>query len=79
MSISTISVNEINLSQLIEEVQYGKEYILEKEGMPVAKIIPYQKPSNKTRVPGAIPGIEIADDFDVLPDDIARALGMIDE
>ncbi len=79
MSIPTLSVEEVDLLKLVKDVEIGNEFILEKEGKPVAKIVPYPKSTHQKRVPGAIPGIEIADDFDELPEDIAKAFGMIEE
>jgi antitoxin (DNA-binding transcriptional repressor) of toxin-antitoxin stability system len=55
----------------------GKEVIIGKAGRPVAKLVPYEG-NEKPRQPGALRGkIEIADDFDELPEDIAKAFGMV--
>ncbi len=76
MHITNISEAKAQLSALIEQVQAGKEVIIGKAGKPVAKIIRYEM-SESPRTPGALRGqIQIADDFDELPDDIRRAFGM---
>jgi antitoxin (DNA-binding transcriptional repressor) of toxin-antitoxin stability system len=55
----------------------GEEIIIGKAGKPVAKLIRYDR-RKELRRPGALKGkIKIADDFDELPDDIAKAFGMV--
>ena len=75
MHITNISEAKAQLSALIEEVIAGKEVIIGKAGKPVAKIIPYNR-SDEPRKSGALKGrIRIMDDFDELPEDLARAFG----
>lgn len=76
MYITNISDAKAQLSALIEKVITGQEVIIGKAGKPVAKLVPYQR-SEESRTPGALQGkIKIADDFDILPEDIAEAFGM---
>jgi prevent-host-death family protein len=78
MMITNISEAKAQLSSLIEKVMAGQEIVIGKAGKPVAKLIRYE-PSEEPRKPGALKGkIKIVDDFDELPEDIAKALGMID-
>ena len=72
---------EPRLSQLVERVIAGEEIILDKEGKPVAKLIPYEEPrTKKPRCGGQWKGrVKIADDFDELPKEIAEAFGMEDK
>jgi antitoxin (DNA-binding transcriptional repressor) of toxin-antitoxin stability system len=50
--------------------------VIAKAGKPVAKLIAYRGLS-RPRKPGSMAGqIEIAPDFDSLPEDIAAAFGM---
>ncbi len=57
---------------------HGRYKVLGKGGKPVAKLVRYERVAEQRR-PGALRGkIKIADDFDELPDDIARAFGMMD-
>jgi len=50
-----------------------------KAGKPLARLVKYEN-NRQTRRPGALKGkIKIADDFDVLPDDVAEAFGVVDK
>jgi prevent-host-death family protein len=76
MQITNISEAKAQLSALVEKVIAGKEVVIGKAGKPVAKIVPYD-PTTQPRTPGALRGkIQIADDFDELPEDIATAFGV---
>jgi len=78
VQITNISEAKARLSSLIEKVLGGEEVILGKAGKPVAKIVKYEVDQHE-RSPGALKGkIKIADDFDVLPNDIAEAFGLSD-
>jgi prevent-host-death family protein len=75
MYVTNISEAKAQLSALIEKVLSGEEVVIGKAGRPVAKLIRYDR-REEPRRPGALKGkIRIADDFDVLPDDIAEAFG----
>jgi prevent-host-death family protein len=79
MQIANISEAKAQLSALIEKVMAGEEIIIGKSGKPVARLVKYEN-NRQTRLPGALKGkIKIADDFDVLPDDVARVFGMVDK
>jgi prevent-host-death family protein len=79
MVVRNISQAKAELSALIEEVLKGNEVILAKAGKPVAKLVPYRG-LTRPRKPGSLKGkIRIADDFDVLPDDISAAFGVREE
>jgi prevent-host-death family protein len=76
MVVRNISEAKAELSALIEEVQKGHEVVIAKAGKPVAKLVAYRGLS-QPRKPGSMAGqIEIAPDFDSLPEDIAAAFGM---
>jgi prevent-host-death family protein len=76
LMIDTISQAKAQLSMLVERVQAGEQVIIGKAGKPVAILSPYL-PATKERTPGALRGkIQIADDFDQLPLDLAEAFGM---
>ena len=76
MQIANISEAKAQLSALIEKVIVGEEVIIGKAGKPVARLIRYER-YRQARQPGALKGkIKIADDFDALPEDIAKAFGM---
>ncbi|MBT3274343.1 MAG: type II toxin-antitoxin system prevent-host-death family antitoxin [Spirochaetales bacterium] len=77
MVVDTITEAKAQLSALIEKVMSGEEVIIKKAGKPVAVLNKYVSHS-VPRVPGAYKGkIQIAGDFDELPDDIASAFGMV--
>ncbi len=66
------------LSRLVDAVHSGEDVVLTRRGEPVAKLVPVHPPSRES-LWGSLKGqIWIADDFDELPDDIAKAFGMID-
>lgn len=76
MQITNISEAKAQLSALIEKVLMGEDIIIGKAGKPVARLIRYEA-ARQPRQPGALKGrIKIADDFDELPDDIAKAFGL---
>ncbi|MBI5488745.1 MAG: type II toxin-antitoxin system prevent-host-death family antitoxin [Deltaproteobacteria bacterium] len=75
MHITNISEAKAQLSALIERVVGGEEVIIGKAGMPVARLVRYER-SQETRAPGALKGrIRIAKDFDDLPQDVADTFG----
>ena len=77
MHITNITEAKSHFSALIEKVMSGEEIIIGKAGKPVAKIVKYQR-REESRRSGALKGkIKIADDFDELPEDIAKAFGMV--
>jgi len=79
MQITNISEAKAQLSALIEKVIAGEEVIIGKAGKPVARLIRYER-NRQARRSGALKGkINIADDFDALPEDIAKSFGMEEE
>jgi len=74
-----INIHESNipLSQLVERVVAGEDIILDSNGKSVAKIVPVQSVSKAPRQLGIWRGkVRIADDFDELPPELARAFGI---
>jgi len=80
MQIVNIHEAKTHLSRLIEHVNAGKEIIIAKAGKPVARLEPIHIKLNK-RKGGQWKGkVKMAEDFDVLPDDILKAFsGKSDE
>ena len=77
MHIINISDAKAHLSSLIEKVMTGQEVIIGKSGKPVAKLVRFER-SDENRYPGALRGkIKICEDFDELPEDISKILGMV--
>lgn len=61
-----------HLSKLLAEVSQGKEVIIGKAGIPVAKLISFRAP-RKNRTGGQLKGkISMAKDFDTLPKDFVE-------
>ena len=78
MIVNTITEAKAQLSSLIERVIRGEEVIIGRAGKPVAVLRPYDS-DRRPRNPGRLRGtISIKPDFDDLPPDIARAMGMVD-
>jgi prevent-host-death family protein len=66
------------LSRLVDAAQSGEEVVITRRGQPVVKLEPVH-PLSRESLWGLMEGqIWMADDFDELPDDIAKAFGMID-
>ena len=62
-----------HFSRLLERVEAGEEIIIGRAGRPVARLVPYRTPASERR-PGAWRDkVQIAEDFDTLPEDIAAA------
>ncbi len=61
------------LSKLVEMAKNGEEVVIAKNGVPEARIVPYEKKGKEWF--GMDAGkIWIADDFDELPDDILEMM-----
>lgn len=65
-----------NLSKLLERVERGEEIVIARAGTPIARLCPIAPRPRRRRLGKYAGQIEIADDFDRLPDDIAAAFGI---
>jgi prevent-host-death family protein len=64
------------LSQLVERAESGEDIVIARNGKPVARLVPIAGDSSLASIRGAWRGrVQIAEDFDELPDDIADAFG----
>ena len=64
------------LSQLVERAEAGEDIIIARNGKPVVRLVALPKTGSLSSVRGAWHGrVHIAEDLDVLPDDIAEAFG----
>ena len=78
MVIKTVTEAKAKFSSLLERVSRGEEVIVCRAGKPIAVLEPYRVDSRPRR-PGSMRGkVRIAADFDELPRDISRALGVAD-
>lgn len=65
-----------NLSRLVAMAAAGEDVVLSRNGKPVARLVAMSEPSSMAAAYGALQGrIQLADDFDELPEDIAEAFG----
>lgn len=75
----TFSIGEAktNLSKLVALAEQGESVELRRGRQPVVRLVPLPKSGDVRRKPGALAGrIHLAEDFDALPEDVARALGV---
>jgi prevent-host-death family protein len=64
------------LSQLVERAERGEEIVITRNGKPAVRLAPVSSTASLASVRGAWRGqVQLADDFDELPDDIGEALG----
>lgn len=79
--VHSFSIGEAKtqLSKLVALAETGEQVELRRDQRPVALLVPVPAAGGARRQPGALAGqIEMAEDFDVWPDDVGRALGMLD-
>jgi prevent-host-death family protein len=64
------------LSQLVERAEAGEDIVIARNGKPVARLVPVRPGGGLAAARGAWRGrVEVDDEFDVLPDDLADAFG----
>lgn len=79
MEIANVHEAESQLSKLVERAMNGEEVIIAEAGTPMVRLVPIRR-DDLPRRGGQWKGrVQIAEDFDVLPDDIADAFGMEQE
>ena len=79
--MTTVGMHEAktNLSKLVEQALAGEDVVITRRGKAVVRLAPIETPKKTfADLFGTVPDLKIADDFDELPEDMARALGMID-
>ncbi len=76
MEIANIHEAKTQLSRLVERALEGEDVIIARAGKPAVRLVPIRK-SDKPRRGSQWKGrVRIAEDFDDLPEDIARSFGM---
>jgi len=76
MEIANIHEAKTQLSKLVERALEGEEVIIARAGKPAVRLVPIRE-SDTPRKGGQWKGrVRIAEDFDELPDDLARAFGI---
>jgi prevent-host-death family protein len=78
MSGFTMEVNihhaKTHLSKLLQRVEAGEEIIIARDGVPVARLVPVVRPTQRRQLGIYRDRVWIADDFDApLPDEILNA------
>ncbi|MEO1400721.1 MAG: type II toxin-antitoxin system Phd/YefM family antitoxin [Cyanobacteria bacterium J06635_1] len=75
--METINIHQAktNLSRLLSRVERGEEIIISNRGVPIARLVPFQKPLNRRASLGRDRNLfTIPDDFNSpLPEDILAA------
>ncbi len=80
MNIINIAEAKSHLSKLIEMALSGKDVIIGKRNIPLVKLSVITPPGSGKRKGGQLKGkIKLADDFDILPDDISMPFEGQDE
>jgi prevent-host-death family protein len=80
MIITNVSEAKARLSRLLERVSRGEEVVIGRAGRPVARLIPYRHdPSPRGLSDIWADRVEIADDFDDLPEELERSFAGDDE
>ncbi len=80
MNVINIAEAKTHLSKLIELALKGEEVIIGKRNTPLIKFTVINPQKKEKRKGGRFKGqIHIADDFDVLPDEIQRAFEGLEE
>jgi prevent-host-death family protein len=78
-SMAEVGMHEAktHLSQLVERALAGEEIVVTRRGKPAVRLAPVETVTDRSALFGCMAGeIEMADDFDELPDDIAEAFGV---
>lgn len=75
----SIGEAKTNLSKLVAAAERGERVELRRGKQPVVQLVALPPSGTERRKPGALAGrITIGEDFDVLPADVERALGIRD-
>ncbi|MGZ8783719.1 MAG: type II toxin-antitoxin system Phd/YefM family antitoxin [Gaiellaceae bacterium] len=75
MAVVNMHEAKTNLSKLVKRAAAGEEIIVANAGEPVARIVAYEAPGRKPRVPGALKGqIKILPGFDEIPEEFEEYL-----
>jgi prevent-host-death family protein len=76
MQITNIHEAKSQLSKLVERALEGEEVIIARAGKPMVRLVPVRD-NDTPRKGGQWKGkVRIAEDFDVLPEDVAQSFGI---
>ena len=71
MTTVNIHVAKASLSELIRRVLRGEEVVIARANAPLVKLVSAKRPDEKRSLGWAEGRIELADDFDEIPPDLA--------
>ena len=75
MGLVNVHHAKTHLSQLLQEVEQGEEVVIARAGVPIARLVAWQKPPTTVAAPGAMRGqIELSEDFDAPLDDLFEVM-----
>lgn len=75
----TVQEAKTQLSRLLREVEYGEQVEIRRGNVPVAVISPSPRGLTFAELKGRFAGeVEIAEDFDELSEEEARAFGLVE-
>jgi prevent-host-death family protein len=72
MTEFNIHVAKANLSDLIRRALRGEEVVIARRNVPLVRLVSAKRPAEKRSLGWAEGRIEIADDFDEIPADLAE-------
>ena len=75
MGLVNVHHAKTHLSQLLQEVEQGEEVVIARAGVPIARLVAWQKATTTVAAPGAMRGqIELSEDFDAPLDNLFEVL-----
>jgi prevent-host-death family protein len=78
MEVTNIHEAKSQLSKLVDRALRGEDVIIARAGKPMVRLVPVRE-SESPRKGGQWKGrVRIAEDFDVLPEDVAASFGIDD-
>jgi prevent-host-death family protein len=75
MEIMNIREAKSQLSKLVERALEGEDVIIARAGKPMVRLVPVRDNGTRRRGEQWKAKVRIAEDFDVLPEDVARSFG----
>lgn len=80
MRVTNVTEAKAQLSKLLERVGRGEEVVIGRAGRPLARLVPFEVDDSPRVLDDVWAGkVEIADDFDDLPEEVLLAFEGDDE
>ncbi|MEB3188542.1 MAG: type II toxin-antitoxin system prevent-host-death family antitoxin [bacterium] len=74
MTIVNVHQAKSQLSKLIEQAERGEDVVIARAGKPAVRLVAYSEPRVPRQAGLWRNQVTVAEDFDVLPDDLLEAL-----